>query len=346
MKSTKELVKPDLPLGRHGKTVGAMAFILILIVSFSPWITFTVGQGQITAIDPSERVQSISATVDGFISGWHVKEGETVEEGQVIADLIDNDPSRLVRLTEQKEAARDALESANLMMMTSEIDFRRQELLFKQGLSSRKNFELAKIKFEKHKIDRAKNIADLAKAETEFSRQSSQRIIAPRKGIITRILPGEKNQLIKSGTPIVVFTPIMTRPAVEVWIDGNDAAYLSKGMKAQVQFEGWPSIQIPGWPALAINTFEGVVYLVDQASSYDGKFRVLLTPAANWPSQNLLRLGMNARSYIKIRDSFVIREVWRIMNGFPPLQEPINDELNKILSPKPTYQNVTTERKI
>lgn len=318
----------------------------MIVFAFAPWITFSVGQGQITAIDPNERLQTITASVDGFIGEWFVKEGEFVKRGQPIVDLVDIDPKRLQRLRNQKDAGENALASAELMMKTAEIDFHRQETLFKQGLSSRKNFELAKIKYEKMNLDRAKSFTEFTKAQTELSRQSSQSVLAPRDGVVTRILPGERGQLIKSGSPIVVFTPKVNNPAVEVWIDGNDSAYLKPGMSAQIQFEGWPTMQIPGWPSLAINTFRGKVYLVDQASSMDGKFRVLLTPDSKWPSQNLLRLGMHAKSYIKIRDSFVLREIWRIMNGFPPLQEPINDELNKILSPQSTYNKTTTEKKL
>ena len=346
MKSTKEILKPVLPLGRRSWSLGLIAIVLVLAAAFMPWITFTVGQGQITAIDPNERVQTITASVDGFIGEWYVKEGQKVKAGSLIVDLVDNDPNRLQRLQEQKDAAETALASAELMMKTAQIDYRRQDTLFRQGLSSRKDYELAKIKVEQLNLDRSKNIAELTKAQTELSRQSSQRITAPRDGVVTRILPGENGQLIKSGSPIVVFTPFVSKTAVEVWIDGNDAAYLKSGMSAQVLFEGWPTMQIPGWPSLAINTFEGKVYLIDQASSLDGKFRVLIVPNSNWPSQKLLRLGMHAKSYIKIRNSFVLREIWRIMNGFPPLQEPINDELNKILDPKSVYDKAATEERI
>jgi RND family efflux transporter MFP subunit len=345
LKPINAVTRPRLPLGHNERRLVIGALILLLILAFAPWITFSVGQGQITAIDPNERVQTITASVNGFIGEWHVKEGQLVKKGELIVDLIDNDPNYLDRLRQQKEAADAGLASADLMMRTAEIDFRRQEELFKQGLSSRKDYELAKIKVEKMNLDRSKNTATLTKAQAELARQSSQRILAPRDGIVTRILPGENGQLIKSGTPIVVFTPRVTSPAVEVWIDGNDSAYLKAGMSARVQFEGWPTMQIPGWPSLAINTFAGEVYLVDQASSMDGKFRVLIKPAATWPSERLLRLGMQAKSYIKIRDSFVLREVWRIMNGFPPLQQPINDELNRILSPQSTFKDASGQGK-
>jgi hypothetical protein len=140
--------------------------------------------------------------------------------------------------------------------------------------------------------------------------------------------------LIKAGSPIAIFAPDVVTPAVELWVDGNDASMLIPGQLAELQFEGWPAIQIAGWPSLAIGTFKGKVHLIDQASSLKGKFRVLLVPSADWPSQRILRLGVNAKGYIRLRNSFVLREIWRQLNGFPPVLEPIQDELNKMLSPK------------
>lgn len=297
-----------------------------------PWVAFTVGKGRITAINPNERIQSITAPLGGFIKTWHVKEGDAVKEGQVLAELVDNDPSFLMRLETEKEAAKAGLESAQLMMDTAKIDLDRQRSLFEQGLSSRKDYEKAKIEFSKLRVEYSKNQATLAKSETQLSRQSTQIVIAPRDGTITRILPGERGMLIKAGAPIAIFAPDVRTPAVELWVDGNDASMLKPGQTAQLQFEGWPAIQLAGWPSLAIGTFEGKVHLVDQASSHEGKFRVLLVPASTWPSQKFLRLGVHAKGYIHLRKTFIFQEFWRQLNGFPPVVEPVKDELNRMLN--------------
>lgn len=326
-----DLVHPKLPLDIVKSRTQRIIFVFVILVLILPWIAFTVGRGQVTAINPNERVQSLTASVGGFIKVWHVKEGDRVKEGQVIADLVDNDPSFLDRLEREKNAATSGLASSQLMMETAKIDLDRQRKLFEQGLSSRKDYEKSKIEFSKLNVEYSKNTAILTKSETQLSRQSTQRILAPRNGTITRILPGEKGLLIKAGSPIAIFTPDVTLPAVELWIDGNDASMLKKGQKTQLQFEGWPAIQIAGWPSISIGTFRGKVHLVDQASSYGGKFRVLIVPDAPWPSQNILRLGVHAKGYIRLKDSIVIKEIWRQLNGFPPVLEPIKDELNKML---------------
>jgi multidrug efflux pump subunit AcrA (membrane-fusion protein) len=326
-----DLINPVLPLERRGSMPLKILIIFIFMLPVLPWISFSVGQGQLTALDPNERVQPISATVDGYIDEWYVKEGQRVTRGQEIADLVDNDPNFLLRLERQKDAAQSGLDSAELMMKTANLNLERQKRLFEQGLSSRKEYEKSKIEYSKQSLEYSKNISTLTQSETQLSRQSRQKIIAPRNGFITRILPGERGQLIKSGTPIVIFTPDVTLMAAELWIDGNDASILIPGQTARVQFEGWPALQVPGWPSIAIGTFKGKVYLVDQASSLKGKFRVLVTPVGKWPSQRILRLGTQAKGYIKFRDSYILREVWRQLNGFPAVLKPIEDELSTIL---------------
>lgn len=328
----KYLLEPDIPVLLNTKRF-ILAFIMLLFLFvLLPWVSFTVGTGQMTAIDPNERVQSITTPINGFIKTWKVKEGDRVKAGDLLAELIDNDPALIERMTTERDATVAALSSAKLMMDTAKINLNRQKTLYEQGLSPRKEYEKAKIEFSKHVVEYQKSLSTQVKAETQLSRQSQQQVLAPRDGTVVRIIPGERGQLIKAGTPIVVFTPDVTKKAAEVWVDGNDASLIKPGMNAQIQFEGWPSIQIPGWPSLAINTFKAKVYLVDQASSYHGMFRVLLIEDEVWPSQNILRLGAKSRAYISLRKTNLLWEIWRQLNRFPPTLEPVKDELNKILS--------------
>jgi RND family efflux transporter MFP subunit len=327
-----DLLKAKLPLEVKNKWTLAgvvSGFILILLL---PWVSFTTGNGVVTAINPNERVQSLNAPVSGFIQVWHVNEGDSVKEGQPLADMIDSDPDIIDRMSREKDAARAGLEAANLMEQTSRINLERQKTLLGQGLSARKDYEKAKIEVSKLSMEVSKAQATLTKAETQLSRQNTQKIVAPRDGTVIRIIPGERGLLVKAGTPIAVFSPETETPAVEIWVDGNDASMVQVGQKARLQFEGWPALQIAGWPSIAVNTFKARVHLVDQASSHLGKFRVLLIPEGPWPSNRILRLGNHARGYIALSNSFVLREIWRIANGFPAFAEPIQDELNKMLS--------------
>ena len=326
----EEYLKPRLPW--MPTTVKGIAVILIaaLFCLFLPWIAFTTGNGSITSIDPNERPQKITAPVNGFVRNWHVKEGQFLNKGDLIAEITDNDPLLLDRYVQERDAAKASLQSAILMRDTAKINLDRQLKLFNDGLSARKDYEKAKIEYSKLEMEVAKAQVTLTKSESQHSKQSSQVIRAPRDGWIIRLLPGELGQLIKKGSPVAVFAPKVHSPAVEIWVDGVYAPVVQNGQKARIQFEGWPSLQVPGWPSVAINTFSGKVLLVDQASSFGGKFRVLLVPDGSWPSDAVLRLGLNARAYIHLSDSFVLREIWRQLNDVPALPEPYQSEINEL----------------
>jgi multidrug resistance efflux pump len=327
------LIIPKLPFEIKSSRSKFILTVVLISIPFLPWVAFTTGQGHVSALDPHERIQTISMPIDGLISNWNISEGAQVEQGQILATLQDNDPNILQRYKRELDAAEAALESSKLGLETSRINLKRQLTLFGKGLSSRKDYEKAKIDTTKLEMEYSKAVTLLTKAETQFSRQQ-QFIRAPRSGIISRIMPGERGNLIKAATPIAVLVPSVKSSAVEVWIDGNDTAFIKKGQKANIQFEGWPSLQIAGWPGVAINTFKAKVHIVDAASSYEGKFRVLLVPDEPWPEEPFLRPGAHARANIILVNSFVLKEIWRQLTGLPPIQSPLKDELSKLLNKK------------
>lgn len=326
------LLEPKLPIELRKRKTWIIVFLIFAIVPFLPWVAFTTGTGHVTAIDPNERVQSITTPVNGFVSQWLVGEGKKVKKGDIIARMQDNDPGLVERYQRELDATMAALNSAKLMLETSRLNLDRQKKLFEQGLSARKEYEKARIETSKMDMEYSKAMATLTKAETQFSRQL-QTIVAPRDGVITRIMPGERGQLIKAGTSIAVLTPDISTPAVEIWVDGNDTAMLSKGQKAVLQFEGWPSLQIAGWPSVAVGVFPAKVFLVDAASSSKGKFRVLLVPTGKrqWPNPPFLRPGAHVKGYITLANSYILREIWRQLTGLPAVKDPIKDELTRLM---------------
>lgn len=307
----------------------------LFVALFLPWTIYSSGNGRVTAVDPNERIQNITAPIDGFISSWRVKEGSVVKRGDLLVELIDNDPSILERIEREREAAAAAVEASKLALQTANLNLQRQFDLLKDGLTSKREYEKNKIEVSKHSIELSKAEAILAKAETQLSRQKTQKVIAPRDGTVLRILPGEGNHLAKSGEPLLVFAPKLTQTAVELWISGQDMWFVEKGQPVRVEFEGWPSVQIPGWPSIAIGTFKAQVHLVDYASSQNGKFRVLVTPADEpWPSTNFLKLNSSAKATVFLAPTRVGKEIWRKLNNYPPSQDLVIDELSGMLGQK------------
>ncbi len=86
--------------------IGRFTFVLILFfiaILFLPWRQTVEGEGTLIAYDPRERVQLISAPIDGFIESYYVSEDEHVKKGMKLFDMIDPDKEYKTRVYKMKE---------------------------------------------------------------------------------------------------------------------------------------------------------------------------------------------------------------------------------------------------
>lgn len=297
--------------------------IILLVIIFlfvTPWVQTARGSGKITAFYPQDRLQNISALVDGRIRKWYVREGSTVKKGDPILEITDNDPQLFERLTIERDAKIKKYEAAKIATDTSEINYKRQEELFNKGLSSRKDFEDAKIKYKSLKSKQAQVASELAQAEVKLSRQNTQLIVAPSDGIITQVESGDYATYVKKGTVVATFTPDNAKQAVELNIDGLDVPLVHPGRKVSLIFEGWPAVQFSGWPSVAIGTFGGEVKVVAPSVSNNGKFKVIIVEDedGDWPDRRFLRFGTRVNGWVLLDEVKVGYELWRQLNNFPP----------------------------
>lgn len=318
---------------KWGRLAGIFIITFILGM-FLPWQQFSNGEGRVIGWDPNDRFQEIHAPVGGFVRRWYVREGSWVEKGAPLVALSDTDADLIGRLELERKAAEEALSSAELGLRTGRLNEARQKRLFEQGLSARKDWEKERITVSKLEMEVSKAQATLAKAQREVARQETQQVVAPRAGWIVRVRSGEGAQIVKQGDPLMVLAPKTEQLAVELWISGDDVALIKKGDMARVEFAGWPAIQVPGWPSLAIGTFRAKVELVDAMASYQGKFRVLLSPVDLWPSELFVRQGARVVGFINIATVSLGWELWRQFNGMPAQTAPMEDELMKLLESK------------
>jgi multidrug efflux pump subunit AcrA (membrane-fusion protein) len=76
---------------RIAKVVFGMLVLTTLVLIFVPWQQTIVGSGEVTVFDPNSRPQTIEAQIPGRITKWLVQEGQTVEQGQLLAEIEDID---------------------------------------------------------------------------------------------------------------------------------------------------------------------------------------------------------------------------------------------------------------
>ncbi len=82
---------------------------LAAVLIFVPWQQSISGIGKIMIVSPMERPQNIEAQIPARLQKWHVRDGQVVDKGQLIAELVDLDakfldPLQGQRLLAQKQA--------------------------------------------------------------------------------------------------------------------------------------------------------------------------------------------------------------------------------------------------
>lgn len=81
----------------------ALFFVILLpfVLLLLPWRQNLSGAGRVVAFDPLERETAIEAPVEGRLNRCYIKEGDIVKQGQVLLEIVDNDPEVLRRLRDQ-----------------------------------------------------------------------------------------------------------------------------------------------------------------------------------------------------------------------------------------------------
>lgn len=83
---------PPRPTRGFARLILITLVLLVVVLTVTPWIQTAPGSGQIIALDPTNRVQSVTASLSGRIKRWHVQEGSNVRQGDPLVELSDNDP--------------------------------------------------------------------------------------------------------------------------------------------------------------------------------------------------------------------------------------------------------------
>ncbi len=165
--------------------------------------------------------------------------------------------------------------------------------------------------------------ADISKLNSDLGSYSQRRsngvILSPIDGYITQALKSGIGEYVKSGEALVSVVPKEFNKAVEAYVRPRDMPLLEVGQRTMILFDGWPAIVFRGWPENSYGTFAGQVYAIDNYISENGKYRILIAPAAegeDWPEQ--VRVGGGANTLLLLKRVRVYYEIWRQLNGFPP----------------------------
>ncbi|MDF1757320.1 MAG: biotin/lipoyl-binding protein [Legionellaceae bacterium] len=300
------------------KVVFTVFSLITLFFLLTPWQQFALANGRVVAFSPTERQFTISSPINGRVQKWYVNEGSEVKKGDLIVELSDNDPEYIQRLKNERTAIIAKVAAAERALQAGVSNVNRQEKLFKEGISSKRKYELAQIELSKYQDELAQARILRINNNVALARQKTQKILAESSGTIFRRLSGQENVIVMKGDKVAEIVPKTPSRAVELWVDGNDISFVRVNQIARVQFEGWPAVQFRGWPEIAVGTFSGLVSFIDTTDSGSGQFRIVVVPNEPWPDFNYLRQGVLVHGWVQLGRVRLWYELWRQFNGFPP----------------------------
>lgn len=295
-----------------------------------PWVQTSVGAGRVIAPNPADRVQAITALVQGRVERWYVEDGQTVRAGDPIVRLADNDPYLLQRLGAERDQVEAEIEAAKQALRVAESEVSQTKEAADKGYVTRRSFEAAQIRVAERRVRLAEANAKLSRLDVTVNRQSAQLVRAPRDGRILSINAFAGATLVNAGQTLATLAPLAPERVAELMIDGRDVALIRVGQPVRLAFEGWPAIQFSGWPSVAHGLFEGRVRSVDPSAQATGLFRVLVEPMPGkpaWPDVAFIPLGAKVRGWIQMETVTIGYELWRQLNNFPlEFRRPVLDE--------------------
>ena len=162
-------------------------FIFILIL-FLPWQQNIRGKGNVTALSPANRPQTVETVIAGRIQKWFVREGDLVKKGDTIAAISEVkekyfDPQLLSRLQQQINGKQSSLNSKNKKAeaLQRQINALREAMRLKMEQSKAK-LEAEKVKYlnaenqfqRNKKLYEAGNIPLTKFQDVEYKFQGSQ----------------------------------------------------------------------------------------------------------------------------------------------------------------------------
>jgi multidrug efflux pump subunit AcrA (membrane-fusion protein) len=227
-----------------------------------------------------------------------------------------------IELRKHEEAIAKVKSSEQYVAAAEKYLAAKQAELEQKGREAQTKIDYARAMQQEAQGEAALTTKELLELEGKQAQFDSRTIYAPRDGIILRLFANEEAEMLKEGDPLFTIVPETSERAVELLIAGNDVPLVTRGRQVRLQFEGYPAVQFAaGWPEVAAGTFAGEVVAIDATDNGKGKFRLLVRPVAGeaWPDDRFLRQGVRANGWVLLNRVTLGYELWRQLNGFPPV---------------------------
>lgn len=255
----------------HYKYFNRFLFVfsaVFLIILFLPWTQTVEGKGNLTALRPDQRPQTIQSPIPGKIEAWYVREGQLVQKGDTILHISEikteyQDPNLVARTDEQTAAKERSVQSYQLKIRA--LNQRISALRTEQNLKlEQTNNKVAQsqltVKSDSADVVAADNDYDIAKLQYERTLQLKTEGLASQTSLENRRIKlqqstakkiAQENKLLSSKNELI---------NAEIEINRLNAEYSDKLAKAQSEMASASSAQFEAEAEVA--------KLKNQSSSY------------------------------------------------------------------------------
>ncbi len=181
---------------------------------------------------------NVGSSVSGVVSRLHVRIGDVVEKGQLLAELDCRE------LRARRNAAEAAVRLAEANLAYSQTNLRRKQALHTEGLIPRSEFDLAlqaQAVAEQQRNQVQANLEDAA-AQLGYSR-----IFAPIAGVVSAVSTQE-GETVAASFAAPTFVTLLDLARLEVWayVDETDIGRIRLGQKAHFTVDTYGDREFKG----------------------------------------------------------------------------------------------------
>ncbi|MCB0579223.1 MAG: efflux RND transporter periplasmic adaptor subunit, partial [Phaeodactylibacter sp.] len=197
-----------------------------------------------------EQEARLSFKTGGIIRRIFVGEGQSVRQGQVLAELALEEigaQTQQARLGEQQ--AEINVENAKLALRLAERDYQNALGLYRDSVATLEQLQNAEVQ-----LDNARNQLEAAKKGLAMQGEQVEvasfnlrysKITAPSNGVILKKL-AEPNELVGPGTPVLLFGSKDKAMVIKVNLTDKDIIHVAVGNEAEVRFDAYPDHAFKG----------------------------------------------------------------------------------------------------
>jgi len=185
--------------------------------------------GSVGEVQAAERIE-MSVDFSAPVVTVHVREGESIQRGQLLLELD------VTKLQLRVDQARQALQQAESRLSESGDNLKRREVLAQKNNLSKEALAAARHEYRRTQAEVAEVRALTGLAERDLA---DSRVVSPVDGLLDKQLV-EVGETVQPGEQLLVLQATAVLE-VETFVSERDINYVHVGAQAEVVIEGWQS---------------------------------------------------------------------------------------------------------